>query len=325
MRRVACVIALASLALAPVLASAQSKPTKSDENKISSPGVFVQDLLEAVPPSGTAITKLDVDNRLGDVKIVGHDGHGLSIFAVKHAPDAKTLERLEVKLLQDPAGPVSIRTQLATGGRGAIAAGSARIDLVVRVPRSAMVTASVWNGKLRIKGLDNGAKANANEGPIHLEQISGKVSAESAAGSQRFERIYGELEARTIEGDVDVDTLRGERLEASVTTGSVTAKSVVVRQMVIRVVKGDIRVDAEVIAGGSYKITSIRGDVKANFSGDAKAKLVAGAKRGELSLPERFRPQTSSANEVVGYLGSGKNPAHIELRSRTGNVVVAKF
>jgi len=330
--------ALASLALAVTfagVASAQNADPKADESRdskladgaeVAAAGVYVQDLLEAVPPSGTAITKLDVDNRLGDVRIVGHDGSGLSIFAVKHAPDAATLERLEVKLVQDPSGPVSIRTQLATGRDGsAIAAGSVRIDLVVRVPRSAKVAASVWNGKLRVKGVENGASAQANEGPIDIEQVSGDVSADSAAGSQRFKKIYGTLEAQTLEGDVDVDSLRGERLAASVKTGSVSARSVIVREMVIRVVKGDIRVEAEVIAGGSYKITSISGNVEARLRGKARAKLIASAKRGKLALPERLRPTKTANDEVVGYLGSGGSPAHVEVRSKTGDVVVAKF
>jgi hypothetical protein len=42
-------------------------------------------------------------------------------------------------------------------------------------------------------------------------------------------------------------------------------------------------------------------------------------------VPERLRRRLSSANEVVGHLGSGRLPAHIELRAVAGNVILAEF
>lgn len=339
MRRPHSLLAALALLTAPGVALAQAdapdqtqktakKPTDSKSAAEPAPrGVYVHDLLEAVPPTGAAITKLDVDNRLGDVRIVGHDGRGLSIFAVKHAPNASTLERLEVKLVQDPSGPVSIRTQLAPSREArAIAAGSARIDLVVRVPRDASVSASVWNGKLRIKGLDNGARADSNQGAIRLETISGVVVAASATGSQSFHEIYGDLQARLLEGHVDVDLVRGDRMSASVKTGSVVARRVKVRKMVVRVIKGDIQVNAELVPGGRYVIAARDGDVTVRVSGKrVRTEVKARADGGELSLPERLVPPSGDASDVVGYLGSGRSLAHLELRSRTGNIILAQF
>ncbi len=301
----------------------------NDDAERAPAGVYVNDLLEALPAEGGAIRALDVDNRLGDVRIVGHDGRGLAIFAVKHAPDAKTIERLEVKLIQDPRGQVSIRTQIATtGSMATLKKGAVRIDLVVRVPRSAHVTATVWNGKLRIKKVDNGVDAVANEGPIHLREVSGLITSESASGDQRFEQIVGDLETRSIEGDVAVDGLRGKRLAAVVKSGMVTARGVRVQDMLIRVIKGDIHLEADVIAGGRYTVMAINGNVHAKISATSRVRVSASSRRGRLRLPKRFAPQKSSANssnQVVGYLGEGGSPAHLSLRSSTGNVVLAQF
>lgn len=300
---------------------------------IAAPGAWAQpapvevhDLLEATPPVGHEIDELEVDNRLGDIRIIGHDGRGLSIHAFKHAADPDTLDRLEVKLIQDPSGSVSIRTQLASGREARpIRAGSARIDLIIRVPRSTRVDASVWNGLLRIRGIDNGARVRANEGDIAVVQTSGRVIASSAAGHQRFSEIFGELEARALLGDVDMSVIHGKRLAASVHKGSIVARRVKVRDLVIRVFQGDVRVDAEIIAGGRYLIASYAGNVAARFKRGGSARLRARAERGgEIELPERLRPRETSANEVVGYLGDGRSAA-IELRSVTGNVVVAEF
>lgn len=311
--RLAVVAAL--VVAAPLIATAQPAP------------VEVHDLLEATPPAGTHIDALEVDNRLGDIRIIGHDGPGLSIHAFKHAPDADTLERLEVKLIQDPSGSVSIRTQLAPGRETRpIPAGSARIDLIIRVPRSARVTASVWNGLLRIRGLDNGARLHANEGDIAVAQTSGQVVSSSAAGHQRFSEIFGELDARAMIGDVDMSVIRGKRLAASVHRGSIHARRIKVSDMVIRVIHGDVRVEADVIAGGRYRIASYHGNVEARLRRGGNARLrarVDGA--GEIELPDRLQPRETSAHEVIGYLGQAKTPAEIELRSVTGNVVVAEF
>jgi hypothetical protein len=314
--------ALVTLGALPAAAAADPG---AGESTPAPAGVYVHDILEAVPPEGTEISRLEVDNRLGDVRIVGHDGPGLSISAVKHAPDETTLERLEVKMVQDPSGPVSIRTQLAPSREARpIPAGSARIDLVVRVPRKARVAAAVWNGRLRVRGVDNGAEVRANEGEIAVAQASGSIVADIAAGPQRFEEIYGELETRSLIGNVDLHLIRGQRLATSVQRGDVRARQVRVKHMVIRVIRGDIRVEAEMMAGGHYAVASYRGDVHARVRGGRHAQVVARA-GGGIEVPERLRRRLSSANEVVGYLGSGRLPAHIELRAVGGNVILAEF
>ena len=174
--------AIAAMCVGAAGAAAQSSPSAPVE---------VHDLLEATPPADTQISALEVDNRLGDIRIIGHDGRGLSIHAFKHAPDPDTLNRLEVKLIQDPSGAVSIRTQLAPGRESRpIPAGSIKVDLIIRVPRTARVDAAVWNGLLRVRGLDNGARVRANEGDIAVAQTSGEVIANSAAGHQRFSEIF---------------------------------------------------------------------------------------------------------------------------------------
>ncbi len=165
----------------------------------------------------------------------------------------------------------------------------------------------------------------ANEGPIHLREVSGMITSESASGNQRFEQIVGELETRSLEGDVAVDGLRGKRLAAVVKSGMVSARGVRVQDMLIRVIKGDIRLEAEVIAGGSYTVMAVNGNVHAKIGGHSRVRVSASSHRGQLHLPKRFAPQKTSANEVVGYLGEGSSPAHLNLRSSTGNVVLAQF
>ena len=77
--------------------------------------VVERDVVELSPAKGARIERLEIDNRLGDVRIEGHDRDSISIIAVKRAPDQETVERLKVSLIPDPNGPVSISTALLAG------------------------------------------------------------------------------------------------------------------------------------------------------------------------------------------------------------------
>src|SRR5690606_24020462 len=129
---------------------------------------------------------------------------------------------------------------------------------------------------------------------------------------------------RSLVGNVDLNLVRGQRLATSVQRGDVRARQVRVKHMVIRVIRGDVRLEAEMIAGGHYAVASYRGDVHARVQGARHARVVARA-GGGIEVPARLRRRLTSATEVVGYLGSGRLPAHIELRSVGGNVVLAEF
>ena len=69
------------------------------------PAVVERDVVELAPARGVSIKSIDVDNRLGDVRIEGHDRDNISILAIKRAPDMETIERLKVSLVPDPNGP----------------------------------------------------------------------------------------------------------------------------------------------------------------------------------------------------------------------------
>ncbi len=107
-------------------------------------GVFEQDAVDIEAPEGVEIGLVQVDNRLGDVSVRGHDAPGIAIQSFKRAADRETLERLVVSLVPDAKGRVRIRTTLKAGPEsGPIAAGSIAVDLVVLVPHEAVVEAQV--------------------------------------------------------------------------------------------------------------------------------------------------------------------------------------
>lgn len=288
--------------------------------------VFERDVVNVAAPPGVDISRVTVDNRLGDVTVRGHDRDGITVHAFKRARDSGTLDRLVVSLVPDPGGPVTIHTSLLAGAESRpIPAGSIEVDLVVHVPRSAQVRAQVWNGAVRVESVDNGARLGANEGTIHVHQVSGPVVTHIAHGRQELAEIFGEVDAVGVEGDLDLETVRGDRLAASVHRGRVSGRAIHVKELEVRTIRGSIRLEGVLVAGGRYRVQSLRGNIELRFSDGTSARVVARARRGEARLPERFRPRPADGGGIVGLYGTDRSPADVQLSTAVGHITVAQF
>jgi hypothetical protein len=286
----------------------------------ASAGVFERDLVEVAPSEGVAIGAITIDNRLGDVRVEGHDGASVVILALKRASDDDTLDRLTVQLVPDASGALRIGTAMSAGPEARpVAAGSVRIDLVVRAPRAARVSARVWNGRLELEGTDNGAELTANEGAISVKHVSGDVVTHSAAGRQELAEIVGAVEARGVIGDMDISVIRGERLRASVHEGDIVSRKVRARQVVLRATRGNVRFEGEALAGGTYQIRTYRGDVEVRFGRGVPMTIRARARDGTVELPRGVESRTIADGTVVGQL-RGDAPAYLEMYSRHGSI-----
>jgi hypothetical protein len=322
-RRRAAIFCSSALVLAAAAAPASSQPPAS---------VLVQrDAVEVSPARGVSIKLVDIDNRLGDVRIEGHDRDTISILAVKRAPDLETMERLKVSLVPDPAGPMSIKTVLKAGPEARpIPAGAVRIDLVVMAPRQARVRAQVWKGRVQVKGVENGAELVTNEGDIDVSDVSGAVTTQSGHGRHTFAQVYGAVDASAVDGDMDLDLVRGDRLAARVQAGDVVGRRIRVRELSVIITRGNVRLEGEAVPGGRYVVASYWGNVEVKFSGKAPIKIRARSRSGQVSLPPRFRQRKGAGGLVTGYSsgsGNSRMPADVELRTRVGmvSVTVAEF
>lgn len=298
-----------------------------------SSAVVQRDLVEVSPARGVTVELIDIDNRLGDVSVEGQDRDSISILAVKRAPDQNTMDQLRVSLVPDPSGPINIKTSLKAGLEGhPIPPGSVRIDLVILAPRHARVRAQVWKGQLGVKGMENGADLVTEQGDIDVTQVSGAVTTQSGHGRHRFEQVYGAVDAQAVDGDMDLDLVRGDRLAAVVHMGDVIARRIRVRDLSVRITRGSVRFEGEVLAGGRYAIASYWGNVEVKFGSRFGSKappmrVRARTRSGGVNLPARFRHRREGG-VVTGYAsasaGTG-DAAEVDLRTRVGMITLAEF
>jgi hypothetical protein len=308
-----------------VAATAQQPAASAPASPVS---LVQRDVVEVSPARGVHIDLVDIDNRLGDVRIEGHDRDSISIMAVKRAPDQETMERLKVSLVPDPSGPVAITTSLKAGQEARpIPAGSVRIDLVVLAPRRARVRAQVWKGRVEVKGVDNGAELATDDGDIDVSQVSGAVSTQSGHGRHTFAQIYGAVNAQAVDGDMDLDLVRGDRLDAIMNEGNLTGRRLRVRDLSVRITRGNVRLEGEAMPGGRYAVASYWGNIEVRFSGKLPLRVLARARFGAVNLPARFRLRRNAAGLVTGHaVGvAGRVSAELDLRTRVGMITLAEF
>ncbi|HKE13928.1 MAG TPA: hypothetical protein VKB80_03610 [Kofleriaceae bacterium] len=319
-----------SAAIAVCLSSASVFAPLSPTAHADPPAAMVQrDVVEVAPARGIQIELVDIDNRLGDVRIEGHDRETISILAVKRAPDQDTMERLKVSLVPDPDGPVTIKTSLKAGQESRpIPAGSVRIDLVIMTPRHARVRAQVWKGRVGVKGVDNGAELVTDEGDIDVTEVSGSVTTQSGHGRHTFAQVYGAVDAQAVDGDMDLDLVRGDRLAAVVHMGDIIGRRIRVRDLSVRIVRGSVRLEGEAVAGGHYSVASYWGNVEVKFSSKGPMRVRAMARAGEIHLPARFQRRRMEGSFVTGYASGTagiREPAEFELRTHIGMITLAEF
>jgi len=308
--------------VATVLAAAGS--ARADAPVSLPDGVFERAQVD-VGPSRKAIATVTVDNPLGDVRVEGHDGKNVQILAIKRAPDDDTLDRLRVSLVPDPDGAVRIVTAV-DGGREAkpVPRSAVRIDLVIRAPRDAKVDARVRGGKLELVNMDAGGELDAGDGPIAVENVSGAVFARSLAGPQHFKTVFGTIDALAITADLDLDTVRGDALVASVHAGHIEGRRVSSKKVELRTTRGDITLDATPVAGGEMVIASLRGDVSVTLHGGIPVRVRASGARVTLPPGGSSIAATAARPSEIDYGGvgaaDGVAPTELELRSRFGAV-----
>lgn len=281
--------------------------------------VVERDKVDLAPAEGVEINRVAIDNRFGEVSVVGHDAPGVTIVAVKRAPDEATMDRLKVSLVPDPTGPVSIATSLvAIDEARPIAAGSIRIDLLVYVPRSARIAATTWNGAVALESLDRGAEVTTNEGDIRVQSCSGAIETHAALGKQEFFEIFGTLEAEGVAGEMSFQTIKGDRLGAVMHDGPIRARRVRAREVALRTTRGDIELTGEPVAGGIIRIAAHRGDVRVTLDEGASFRVEAVARRGAVAA--RGVELERRGGRSVGIHGTGRDTAGVFVSTHLGNI-----
>jgi DUF4097 and DUF4098 domain-containing protein YvlB len=272
----------------------------------------------SIEPAGHAFTHLSIENPLGDVHVEGYDGTAIQIESHKFAPDDDSLDRLHISLVPNPDGTVSIRTTADSGKEvRRVARSAVRIDLSIRAPRNARIEAAASSGALEVVNMDAGSDLDTASGPISVRNVQGEVLTHSVTGMTRLVQIFGSVDAQSLASDLDLDTIGGERLVASVHRGRIDGRRVRARDVELTTTEGRIMLEAEAALRGHLVVSSFKGDVDVQLRRHGAVMVRAHGTNVDLGAPMRAQPNgwvESSFGQVA------TDAALVEIRSPQGNI-----
>jgi hypothetical protein len=275
-----------------------------------------------VAPVSHAFKQITIDNPLGDVRVEGYDGTTIRIETLKHAPDEDTLDRLRVSLIPpDAEGNVRITTTADTSREAKpVRRNAVRIDLVIRAPHNARVDATVGAGKIEIEGMEAGGELDSAAGPISVHHVSGDFYTHSVSGATTLAEVFGSVDAQSLASDVQLDSISGNRLVASVDHGKIAGRRVRSREIELTSTDGSISLEAEPSLHGLIRIASLRGDLELKLHRHGAMLVRASGVKVDLGAQAKVRAdgwREATFGEVAA------DSTSIELQSHYGNVVFA--
>src|ERR1041385_7144148 len=140
----------------------------------------------------------------------------------------------------------------------------------------------------------------------------------------RLVQVFGSVDAQTLASDLDLDTIGGERLIASVHRGRIDGRRVRARDVELTSTEGRILLEAEAALRGHLVVSSIKGDVDVQLRRHGAVLVRARGTRVDLGAPTRPQPNgwvESSFGWAAGAAASAA--ALVEIRSPQGSIKFA--
>ncbi len=241
----------------------------------------------------------------GSVRVRGIDGDEARVEAryATNAPDgtdpnvegALTVRRLpselHVEVNETATGVLSALGRLIGGSKPSV-------DFDVNLPRGATLRLSGVSADLDVSGLRGDMDIRTVSGDVLMDDVSGLVSLQSVSGDTLIQAGSLSLDATTTSGDLSAVATRFERLH-------------------IRAVSGDVRLGGEVAEGPGHSVESVSGDLELAPSNGVTVRMSTLSGRIRSELPHRLE---SHGGRRVAIVGNGA--ADLGFRTMSGDAAI---
>ncbi len=268
---------------------------------------------------------LEIENRAGDIRIVGWDSHRVVIrgrIEARALTQESADELLETIRAQPPVRLHDPRLLRITPARKRDRQ-RVRIDYELNVPVDTEVELRTGAGDIAITRITGPTTITVGAGQIEVEDIQRKVRLISGAGDVRIRRIDDDVNITTGVGDIVGERIHGD-IELKTGTGDVEL-SRVAGELDAKIGVGDIRISSvELPQDGAWRIDVGTGDVEIILPEDAgfwiSAKTGLGSVRMDFPLT---RMVVTKPRAVEGTVGAGGFRMHI--RSGMGTIRIQSW
>ncbi|MFO7975281.1 MAG: DUF4097 family beta strand repeat-containing protein [Candidatus Hydrogenedentota bacterium] len=266
-----------------------------------------------------------VDAIIGTVRIEGTDERNVQVMARKHvllqstenAPAALEALGIAVEKLEN-------RLQVRSTVRddmSALGCSYYRVDLLIRVPRTAPVTLRAQNGDSIVRDLN---------APLNILQAQGRAVAEKCLDTVEITNQKGDVQGLNCTGSLTVTATKGTVTTRSIAgpqqitcTEGKTVADAPLGPLTIRQHGGDVRIIA-LGKGiqGNYDISSERGDISIVIAQESDASFYVETVEGEVHCGA-FPLQGSIEGAVRKFAGRLNQGRHtVKLQANEGDVII---
>jgi len=268
-------------------------------------------------PSGES---LRVRNPLGSVTVRGWDRPEVRIVANKRALVPQLLDRLKARVdIRDGRVDLATGVYLSDGTWHPIPQRNASIDLTIHAPRGMAVDAA-GRADVTASGFTSGAKLASETGEIHAFDLTGEVATRTGNGRQSLQEIRGRVDASGVEGDLELQSIAGDTVDAIVVKGQITAREVSSPVVRLRAATGTIIYMGPIVVGGRYELSTYQGDIRMTLR-PLPFRIVAEAPQGTIATALPLDGGPWPKGRVDGSFRGGG--ASLALRTQTGSISLA--
>jgi hypothetical protein len=232
----------------------------------------------------------------GDVRVrgvAGGDAHIRATFEISASSDADADRIFEaVKLhVSRSSGELSVEEQGGSHSVGAVigrifgAADRYELTVEAELPSAANVQLTAVSSDVDITDLC---------GEQRYRTVSGDLSVARAGGSVRLETVSGDA---TIRADEPLD------LHAQGVSGDLNVTAATLRSLSSNTVSGDVEVEAQLDAGGAFRVETVSGDLGVGLVGDATFEIHGLSTDVSSELDHRLEGQVDRRRLIIGQGG----------------------
>jgi hypothetical protein len=163
---------------------------------------------------------------------------------------------------------------------------------------------------------------------LHLTAVSSDVDVTDLRGEQRYRTVSGDLSVTKAGGSVRLESVSGDAtiradepldLHSQGVSGDLNVTTPTLRSLSANTVSGDVELEAQLDAGGAFRVETVSGDLGVGLVGDATFEIHGLSTDVSSELDHRLEGQVDRRRLIIGQGGP-----RLVFNSMSGDVNVRR-
>lgn len=278
--------------------------------------------------------EIDVGNISGDIVITRGGGNSATIDIVKTAraetvDEARTILPLVTVDIAERGSRIEIKTRYPRHDE--MRGGSRRnmnvdVAFAIVAPANTRIVARSISGNVSVRDISGSVTIESVSGNLKIENGGRIVNGKTISGNVDLTdtRVDGALSVGSISGSVKIQRSRMDSLNATSVSGDVILDEVESNRVDAQVISGNVSFSGDLEPNGRYELTSHSGNVQLTVGAKTGFQIEATSFSGGITtdLPLTLQGEGRRRGTLRAKYGNGS--ALVDLTSFSGSIRIAK-